>query len=205
MWIRCNGIRERLMKILLFVTKKYANLLPPFSYLFRKYFGNEEITVVSDKKLSMHLGEKFSYYLCPIVSTERKQFIKNFDKKIKIQPLTFIHKLAYISKNSIVNSGSMVCPNVAISAYTQIKNHCIINRGATIGHDCIIDSYSTIGPGVNIAGNVKIGQQTSVGIGANILENITIGNNCVIGAGALVTKDIPDNETWWGVPAKYVR
>lgn len=66
------------MKILLFVTKNYANLLPPFSYLFRKYFGNEEITVVSDKKLSMNLGEKFSYYVVPGYDRGQWDFKINF-------------------------------------------------------------------------------------------------------------------------------
>lgn len=35
-----------------------------------------------------------------------------------------------------------------------------------------------------------------------IVENVHIGNNVTIGAGSVVTKDIPDNATVAGVPAR---
>lgn len=35
-----------------------------------------------------------------------------------------------------------------------------------------------------------------------IVEGVKIGNNVTIGAGSVVTKDIPDNATVAGVPAK---
>lgn len=36
-----------------------------------------------------------------------------------------------------------------------------------------------------------------------ILPGVTIGENAVIGAGAVVTKDVPDNQLWTGVPAVF--
>jgi serine acetyltransferase len=38
-----------------------------------------------------------------------------------------------------------------------------------------------------------------------ILPNVTIGNNCVIGAGSIVTKDVPSDTVFAGVPAKYIK
>lgn len=161
--------------------------------------------VTSDTLPNFKVPKGECYFLAAIVSPKRKDFIEQFYQQTKIPSRKFIHPTVYLSKKSQVRSGSIICPNVTIASDTIIRNHCIVNRGATIGHDCLIESYSMIGPGVNIAGNVKIGQQTTIGIGANILENTTIGNNCVIGAGSLVTKNIPDNQMWYGVPAKYVR
>lgn len=37
-----------------------------------------------------------------------------------------------------------------------------------------------------------------------IVGAVRIGNNVAIGAGAVVTKDIPDNATVAGVPAKII-
>ena len=50
-----------------------------------------------------------------------------------------------------------------------------------------------------------IGNNVLIGTGASILGNIKIGNNCKIGAGAVVLKDIPDNVTAVGVPAKQIK
>ena len=41
-----------------------------------------------------------------------------------------------------------------------------------------------------------------IGAGAKVLGNITIGNNVNIGANAVVLKDVLDNKTVVGVPAK---
>lgn len=48
---------------------------------------------------------------------------------------------------------------------------------------------------------------TNVWLGANttVLPGCSIGNNSVVGAGSVVTKSIPENEVWVGVPARRVR
>ena len=38
--------------------------------------------------------------------------------------------------------------------------------------------------------------------GVVVLPGVVIGDNAIIGALSLVTKDIPSNEVWGGVPAK---
>ena len=50
--------------------------------------------------------------------------------------------------------------------------------------------------------NVKIGDGTFVGANAVIKQGIRVGKNAMIGAGAVVVKDVPDNLTVVGVPAK---
>lgn len=42
------------------------------------------------------------------------------------------------------------------------------------------------------------------GSGTRILYNTRIGNNVIIGSDSLVTKDIPDNSVYAGVPAKRI-
>jgi serine O-acetyltransferase len=54
-------------------------------------------------------------------------------------------------------------------------------------------------------GSPTIGNNVKVGAGAKILGKIKIGNNVRIGANAVVLKDVPDNCTIVGVPAKIVR
>ncbi|HIC96179.1 TPA: transferase, partial [Candidatus Bipolaricaulota bacterium] len=81
----------------------------------------------------------------------------------------------------------------------------IINTGATIDHDCVIEDYVHISPGVHLAGNVKLGELSHIGIGASAVQRVKIGKGVIIGAGAVVIDDIPDHVTAVGVPARVIK
>lgn len=95
---------------------------------------------------------------------------------------------------------------------TQTK----IGKGFYIGHGMgIVIHYRTIiGDNVNCSQFVNIGSAdgkyatigNNVYIGPHvcIVGGAKIGNNVTIGAGAVVTKDIPDNATAVGVPARVI-
>lgn len=51
-------------------------------------------------------------------------------------------------------------------------------------------------------GDVVIGKNVWIGDKATILSGVTIGDNVIIGANAVVSRDIPDNTIFGGVPAK---
>jgi serine O-acetyltransferase len=75
-----------------------------------------------------------------------------------------------------------------------------INGGTIIGNNVNISQFVNIGTNSNtyaiIGDNVYIGPHTCV------VEDVKICNNATIGAGAVVTRDIPENATAAGVPAK---
>ena len=66
----------------------------------------------------------------------------------------------------------------------------------------MIGNYVEVCPGVHISGKVTIGEFSFIGTGAVILPGIKIGSRCVVGAGAVVSKDVQDNVTVVGLPAK---
>tara|TARA_B110000438_G_scaffold264927_1_gene277911 strand:- start:173 stop:556 length:384 start_codon:yes stop_codon:yes gene_type:complete len=77
---------------------------------------------------------------------------------------------------------------VEIQDYVQIGSHCSIYSHSTI------DSKQ---------GPVKLMENCKIGTHSTIMPNVTIGKNSVVAAYSFVTKDIPDNEIWIGVPAKF--
>lgn len=94
---------------------------------------------------------------------------------------------------------------------------CLCHVGTIIVNgNCKIGANARIHAGVNI-GNFSrldenwvpdnapvIGDNVYIGPGAKLFGKIKIGNNVAIGANAVVNKDVPDNVTVAGVPAKIV-
>lgn len=78
---------------------------------------------------------------------------------------------------------------------------CIVIHGRTIiGDNCNISQFVNIG--TNDDNAPIIGNNVYIGPHVSIVGGVKIGNNVTIGAGAVVTKDIPDNATVAGVPAR---
>ena len=115
---------------------------------------------------------------------------------------SIIHPESTISPSAIILDGSFVAANTVISSDALINKGCILNHFASVDHDCIIGEYSHIAPHATLLGGVKVGSHCLIGAGAVILPKISVGNYVVVGAGSIVTRDIPDNMTYFGNPAK---
>ncbi|MEO7561806.1 MAG: hypothetical protein ABIT07_04385 [Ferruginibacter sp.] len=74
----------------------------------------------------------------------------------------------------------------------------------SIGDDCWINQQVTIGFS-NDTDCPVILNNVRVAAGAKVFGKIVCGNNSIIGANAVVTKDVPDNCTVVGVPAKIIK
>lgn len=114
---------------------------------------------------------------------------------------TAIHPSAQIGLDVKIEEGTAIMANVCINSSARIGKHCIINTGAIIEHDNIIENFVHISPNATLGGTVKVGENTHIGIGSVVKNNITICQNCTVGAGAVVVKNIEKEGTYIGVPA----
>lgn len=76
----------------------------------------------------------------------------------------------------------------------------VINGGTVIGNNVNISQFLSIG--TNKRTPAVIGDNVYIGPHVSIVEDVHIGNNATIAAGAVVVKDVPENATVGGVPAK---
>lgn len=127
-----------------------------------------------------------------------------------LQPATIIHPNVEMSRWVDIGEGSVICAGNIVTVNITLGKYVQINLDCTIGHDVIMDDFTTLAPGVHVSGWVHMGKRVYVGTGANIINGtredpLIIEDDAVIGAGACVTKHVPAATTVVGVPAKPLR
>lgn len=135
---------------------------------------------------------------------EIREKIQNQLEQVGASIPVLVHPNAVLGEQVEIQPGTVIMAGVIVNSCTKIGKGCIINTGAIIEHDNIIENYSHISPGVCIAGTVRVGEGTWLGIGSIISNNISITSKCIIGAGAVVIKNINLPGTYIGNPARKV-
>lgn len=87
-------------------------------------------------------------------------------------------------EDTVIGEGSKIDNLCHIAHNCCIGKHVLIVAGTILGGSSIIDDFATIYPN------------------AYILPHKRVGKWAVIGPGAVVRDDVPDGETWVGVPAE---
>ena len=132
----------------------------------------------------------------------RNKIYTSLQQKLLL-PTNTIHPSAIIDASAtIAQHGVMIAANATINPLAVIGTGAICNTGCIIEHECVVGDFAHIAPGAVLCGNVKIGNGSFVGANAVIRQGIMVGKNAMIGAGAVVVKNVPDNVTVIGMPAK---
>ena len=99
-----------------------------------------------------------------------------------------------IGSNTSIDKGTL--------GNTIIKKGVKIDNLVHIAHNVVINEHCMLIANCMIGGSVEIGEKSWIAPSASVINGVKIGKNVTIGMGAVVTKNIPDNQTWTGSPAK---
>lgn len=132
---------------------------------------------------------------------------------------TFIWQYCVVLSGAKIGDNCNINFNVFIENDVVIGNNVTVKCGVQLWDGIRVGDNVFIGPNVSFTNdkyprskvypdkfqNTIINNGASIGAGSVILGGVSIGKNSMIGAGSVVTHNVPDNELWYGNPARFIR
>lgn len=121
-------------------------------------------------------------------------------RRHRLGPLAaIVCKLNAFLTGAVIGSGAEFGPGLIILHSLGL----VINKAVRGGVNVVLEGGVTLGAERGIS--PVLGDHVFVGTGAKVLGGVRVGNRVRIGANAVVVKDVPDDATAVGVPARVVR
>lgn len=128
---------------------------------------------------------------------------------------TNVWQFCVILERAVIGSNCNICANVLIENDVQIGNNVTIKSGVQLWDGVTIEDNVFVGPNVTFTNDLVprskqypvsfqktfLREGCSIGANSTIVAGHTIGKYAFIGAGSVVTKDVPNNTLWYGIPA----
>lgn len=115
-----------------------------------------------------------------------------------ICPDCIINSTAKIGEGSFISSWCFISDNVTIGKHVLIHNFC------AVGHDAKVMNYCSLLSGAFMGGYSEIGECSQMSPKSMILPHKKVGNNVLVGAASVVMRNIKDNISVHGNPAKQI-
>ena len=157
-----------------------------------------------------------------------------FGKNVRIGIGCIIEENVVIGDDCFIGHYVHIWPNVVIGDRVELRSYVHVEYNVKIGNDVRVYQYGSITAGAVLENKIWYGPHVICTNADSILVHhpdgnnwtpnppyiksgviiatrsvlapgVTIGLNSIVGMASLVRKDIPDNQVWYGHPAKYIR
>ena len=112
------------------------------------------------------------------------------------------HPAATVSPYAVLADGVQLLAHSVVQSGARVGRGCIVNTGAIVEHDVILDDWVHIAPRAVVCGDAVVGTHSHVGAGAVVRQGVRLGARTLIGVGAAVVKDFAGDGCLLGVPAR---
>jgi UDP-2-acetamido-3-amino-2,3-dideoxy-glucuronate N-acetyltransferase len=150
-----------------------------------------------------------------------QKYYQEISKYNSIAPSAIIDKSAKIGKYVIIGENVKIGPNCKIGNYCEIRDDCVLCEGVSMGSRCTLSAGTYVGDFVvikygfvatdtpDLSKDLKsiciLSSMSRYGANVTIMPGVCVGFNSEIGACSQVRHNVPDNEIWYGNPAKFYK
>ncbi|WP_424183350.1 NeuD/PglB/VioB family sugar acetyltransferase [Actinokineospora sp. G85] len=115
---------------------------------------------------------------------------------------TLVHPMASVAPGVELGAGTILLAGAVVTAPQRVGAHVVAMPHALFTHDDAVGDFVTCAGRATLAGSVEVGEAAYLGAGCLVREGVRVGAGAVLGMGAVVLSDVPDGQTWAGVPAR---
>ena len=151
----------------------------------------------------LYSQNKFDGLLVAIGYSHRKARQTVFERLSKDYPIhTFCHSSVTLGPGAKIGRGCALFPNVFIDQDAILGENVLVHLGSMVTHYCQVGAHTFMSAKAILGGKVTTGERVYIGVGVTVMDNISIADDAFVGAGAVVVKNITDDGTYVGVPAR---
>lgn len=141
-------------------------------------------------------------FVCALGTVQWKKHYAELIQAKEGSFINLIHPSTKLNTNAVVGTGLLVF------MYANISNDCVIEDFVTIqgyvglGHDTKIHKWAHLSSYSFTGGFVVLEEEVTLNTRATVLPRVTVRKGATVGACSMVIKNVKENTTVFGVPAK---
>ena len=135
------------------------------------------------------LRGKFQYALITVGQIGAPGIRKTLFGRLKSVGFVFpviVSPHAVVSENSIVGEGTVVMHHAVVNSGARVGENCILNTKALVEHDVVVGGHTHISTAYVINGGAKLGSDSFVGSNATVVHEAVLPDRFFLKAGSLV-------------------
>lgn len=133
-------------------------------------------------------GHAFLITLGQIRSADRRLVLYERLKGLGARLASVVSPLAYVSARASMGEGTIVMHHAVINAGAAVGANCIINTKALIEHDASVGDHTHVSTGAILNGGARLGARGFLGSHATVHQEVAVGDDCIVAAAACVRK-----------------